>query len=300
MCGTTLDLLRKAWKCCNVGYVKDTSDSDEVTRLLAEAAAISAQAVETAAGGDRVAALRLEDRADAIRRIARRLARSGEANRASSGGIGRSSGEGIEAVGSRGPAASVRELTISALTELGVPSSPRSIADYIAARFGSQVDPRGLAAIRRDELRSWSSSRSQRPIYVVPALAGHRFVPLRGKVGLSAWALEDRLIGPWSERVDHLRATVNVSRQARWLLDAQPEQAQPLIDLLSRYAATVAAANPSDPASVEDAATAELASMQDADREWRTDAGERARAVLDERGQLWGAELPAIIGRSAG
>ena len=47
-------------------------------------------------------------------------------------------------------------------------------------------------------------------------------------------------------------------------------------------------------------ADAELEVIAASDDAWRADAAERARAILDERRQLWGAELPAVVGGKAG
>jgi hypothetical protein len=255
-----------------------------IADLLAQAAELSRQGADLALHGDVQGALRLEEAADRLRRRAR-----SEARRSSAG-----------PAGSRGPAASTREVAISALNELGVASAPRSVADYALARFAVEIDSRSFGALRRDEQRSWLSPRTARPLYVVPALEGHRFLALRAKVGLSSWPLEARLIGPWSERVDHLRATVNIARQARWLSESSPSQAGSLLSLLGRYAMTLAAATAADPASVEEAASVELAALEEPDRTWRADAAARARAILDERAQMWGAAPPRVVGGMTG
>jgi hypothetical protein len=280
--------------------VKSSARTGELSALLAEAATLAARAAEAAAAGNVERAMALDSEAEVLRRRARARAR------AEGHGPRRRERPALESVsgdavlGARGPASSTRELTIAALNELGAPSAPRAVAEYIAARFGAQIDPRALAALRRDELRSWSSPRTQRPVYIVPALEGHRFLPLRGKLALSAWPLEARLIGPWSERVDHLRATINVARQARWVSEAQPDRSARILDLLARYAQTVGALDPGQPASVEDSATAELDAVGDGDREWRREAAQRAKAVLGERALLWGAEPPAVLAGSVG
>jgi hypothetical protein len=273
--------------------MKSDTRPEGLASLLADAAALAAEAAAAAGHGDVEAAMRLDDEAERLRRRARARARSEAATDAPARETGE---EGNAVAGSRGPAATARELTISALSELGVPSAPKAVADYVQARFGADVDPRALAALRRDEQRSWSSPRSRRPVYIVPALEGHRFLPLRGKIALSAWPLEDRLVGPWSERVDHLRATVNVARQAKWLREADPERSAGIVGLLGRYGATVASEGSTDPDVIESAASAELDAMQGEDRRWRTEAADRARAILDEHAALWGGRPPAAVG----
>ena len=61
---------------------------------------------------------------------------------------------------------------MASLNELEVPSSPREIADYASARFGRTVDYRAFASIRRDERRAFDSTRSNRAVYIVPAIRG--------------------------------------------------------------------------------------------------------------------------------
>jgi hypothetical protein len=58
------------------------------------------------------------------------------------------------------------------------------VTDYADARFGQRVESRTLAALRRDERRAWDKS-SARPTYIVPALEGRYFQPVRGLFALS-------------------------------------------------------------------------------------------------------------------
>jgi hypothetical protein len=264
----------------------ETKLSDEVAELLAEAAAVSARAADTAAGGDVEAALRLEREADTLRRQARTKARR------------QASPPSTPATGG-----TIRDVTIAALNELGVPSAPKALSDYAQIRFDSFLNYRALASLRRDEQRTWSSPRSQRPVYVVPALEGRRFLAVRGKLALSSWPVGRRLIGPWSERVDHLRATVNLAAQHDWLAANEPERAERLAGLLARFAATIPGASSADerfdPERVRRAAEAELEQLAPEDEEWREEAASRA-AVLAEEEQLFGARPPtALMGGEA-
>jgi hypothetical protein len=63
---------------------------------------------------------------------------------------------------------------------------------------------------------------------------------------------------------------------------------------------TLAATANADPDSVEEAAVAELTAIEGPDKAWRREAAERARAILDERAQLWGASPPKVIGGAVG
>jgi hypothetical protein len=196
------------------------------------------------------------------------------------------------------PARSGRQVVAGALAEIGVPSRARVLADYAEARFGERVEPRALAALRRDERRAWAKS-SARPTYIVPALEGRFFQPVRGLLTLSDWPLERRLLGPWSERADHLAATAQLARQLAWLSDRDPGVAQRLASVVAGMAHSIPGAldGPDvDTARVESAAVAELAPLAVRDEPWRKEAAARARAQLTEEQQLWGASIGVVAG----
>ena len=275
------------------GSVKESLTGMGVAQLLSQAAGLSQQAAKLAAGGRVTEALKLEQEADKLRKRARKIASQIETGRGGEAGFVKQSMPSPE----RGLGARVS--TIAALSELGVPSSPRAIAEYVWARYGTRIDHRALPSLRRDEIRSWSSTKSIRPVYVVPALKGNRFLPVRAKLALSDWPLERRLLGPWSERADHLRATVQVAKQIVWLKGADPQAAERLESLLVMYVAssfgTSARDKSLDPAKVERAANAELNAIGESDSRWRAEAAERARGFLNEEQFLWGASLPQIV-----
>lgn len=275
--------------------VRQAESERDIAALLSRAAALSATAAEAAERGDIGAALRLEERAEKLRARARKAAARGPGSAAAD-----SDGTARPRAARTDLSPSTRDIAISVLNELEVPVAPRSVADYAAARFGSMIDPRAMASLRRDEQRSWRAAGSVRAVYIVPALEGHRFLPLRGKVALSSWPLTRRLIGPWSERADHLRATRNIARQAAWLVENRPEVGRRMIPILQHYARTISAVVDDQPTDVERAATEELTLIEEADGEWRADAEDRARAVLDEAGYLWGAAPPRAVEREVG
>jgi hypothetical protein len=271
----------------DAGDVRESALSEDVARLLADAAAVSARAADTAAAGDVEAALRLEREADALRRQARTMARR-------------------EAVPLTAPPAggTIRDVTIAALNELGVPSAPKALSDYAGIRFDTFLNYRALTSLRRDEQRAWQSPRTHRPVYVVPALEGRRFLAVRGKLALSVWPIARRLIGPWSERVDHLRATVNLAAQYDWLAEHDPPRADRLAMLLARYGATIPGASADEPRAPEverirRAAEAELAQLEPEDEEWRAEAATRAGQLRDLE-QLFGARPPAAVSGGEG
>lgn len=258
----------------------------DLAQLLAEAAALSSQAAELARTGAVAEALALEDRADQLRARARRA-------------VTRAGRTGTPTPNLDEGSMPARQAAVASLNEIGVPSSPRAITEYARARFGAALDPRVLASLRRDERRAWESPRSHRPVYVVPALEGRRFLATRGKFALSDWPLPRRVIGPWSERVDHLTATVNLAEQLKWLSKARPTEAERVADVLALYAASIPGAlngsGSSDPAVVQKAARAELDALAPEDVRWREEAAARAREILDDEAQLWGAQPPRLV-----
>ena len=274
--------------------MRGTPSGTDVAQLLSEAADLSRRAADLAKKGRVDDALEVERQADEIRKRARRIAAQSvpEGREPAAPPILKSDAE-------RGPSA--RSSTIAALAELGVPTSPRALADYAFARFGTKIDHRALPSLRRDEVRAWASTRSNRAVYIVPALEGNRFLPVRAKLTLSEWPIERRLIGPWSERTDHLRATLQIAKQVLWLKRVEPSAGKRLEMLLAAYAASVlGAAQPRgslDIAQVEKAANGELAEIGEADLRWRSEAAERARSFLNEEQLLWGASLPEIVQR---
>ena len=191
---------------------------------------------------------------------------------------------------------STRQTVTAALAEIGVPVKARVAADYAEARFGERVDTRAFSALRRDERRAWASS-SPRPTYVVPALEGRFFQPIRGLLALSDWALERRLIGPWSERADHLAATAQLARQLAWLNERDPQVAERLASVVASMARSIPGAMEGrdvDTARVVSAAEAEREELAARDDPWRTDAAARARHVLGATEQLWGSSVRVV------
>jgi len=273
------------------GSVIRPNDGTDIAQLLSQAAGLSRQAAELAERGQVNEALQLEQEADQIRKQARKVAADAQ-KKATAPAPQTAQASSDKGLG-------LRAATIAALGELSVPSSPRTIGEYVSARYGMQIDHRALPSLRRDEARSWASTKSVRPVYVVPALEGNRFLPVRAKLALSDWPLERRLLGPWSERTDHLRATVQVVKLLLWLKKADPQAAERLQTLLALYAAssfgTAINNKYPDPTKIERAATAELGTLGESDRRWRSEAAERARSFLTNEQLLWGASLPRLV-----
>ena len=194
------------------------------------------------------------------------------------------------------PARSARQVITGALAEIGVACRARIVADYAGARFGQRVEPRMLAALRRDERRAWDKSTA-RPTYVVPALEGRFFQPVRGLLTLSDWPLERRLLGPWSERADHLAATAQLARQLAWLSERDAAVAERLAPVVAEMAASIPGALDGagvDTARVASAAEAELGPLRERDEPWRQEAAARARGQLPADQQLWGTSIGVV------
>ncbi|SRR6266487_4680748 len=196
------------------------------------------------------------------------------------------------------PGRSGPKVITSALAEIGVPCRARVLADYAEARFKERLEPRAFSAIRRDERRAWAKTRN-RPVYVVPALEGRYFQPVRGLLTLSDWPLERRLIGPWSERADHLAATSQLARQLAWLSKRDPAIARRLAPVVADMARSIPGAlddEDVDTARVVSAAEAERAALAARDEPWRKEAASRARGQLTEEQQMWGTSIGVVAG----
>jgi hypothetical protein len=254
-----------------------------IESLLREAAKLTKQAAELAGKDDLDGAMALEQEADRLRRRARSRAKRTSRGQASP------------------RSQSAREGAVAALNELGVPASPREITDYAAARFGRTLDYRAFASIRRDERRAFDSPRTQRAVYIVPALEGRWLLPARGRFTLSEWPVEQRLIGPHSLRADHLNATINIATQVDWLATQDKKRAKALYALLTHYAITVPGAptkGKADTEGVRAAARAELEVLREEDDRWRRQQAERVKALAPDQ-RLWGAQPPHLVAEEA-
>jgi|GEM_PF-2717919 len=187
----------------------------------------------------------------------------------------------------------VRDRVIHVLNLLGTVTPARLISDLSYAIFNTTIASTALSSMRRDEQKSWgqaqvpASRTSLREVYVVPALSHDRLAPVRGSWSLSGWSPERRIVAPLSPRVDLLRARlalVNV---------AERDGNQSKTDMVL---ARLAGQNPFEPvdlAAVRTAATAELASIEDADMLDRAAAAQRYEA-MDLESQLFGNQLKAL------
>ncbi|MGF6985272.1 hypothetical protein QFZ99_004749 [Paraburkholderia atlantica] len=256
--------------------------ADDLNSLLQKSTRLAEESADALARGDQQAALRLRLEADLAWKKA---VRTGQRD--------------VTAYAlSKTPSA--RERAMSALLRLNVPASGKLIAAYCEARTGEAFEMKGFASIRRDEFRAWSKG-SRREIYLVPALEGPWFIPSRGRYALSTWPLTQRIIGPLSPRVAHLKVSLHLADE----LEAQSvnsDAAARMRKLLTEYVRSVSGAltNPWDSSTTLDtvriraAVQYELSKIEADDEAHRKSQAEHALRVLDESKRIWGGKPPEI------
>jgi hypothetical protein len=192
----------------------------------------------------------------------------------------------------------LREQVHHALTLLSVPAAPKLIVEVHAAFSGAgDITGTKLTHLRRDEERSYRLAPGARPYYLCSSLTAEHLAPARGLLAVSTWALEQRIVGPLSPRVDFLTAAIRVAEQAARMPVDNPAAAR----LIWRFAANIPGATAGEfdkvkPEAVAEAARAELAVHAEADRSDREAAAKRARTQLDDAGQLFGSRLRVLRG----
>jgi len=197
----------------------------------------------------------------------------------------------------RGALLPLREQVHEALSLLQVPAAPRIIATVHEAFFATTFPTARLTSLRRDEERSFTSTKYARPYYICAALSADYLSPSRGLLAVSTWPLERRIISSLSPRVDFLVSAINIAQAIEQIPDPVPAARA----LLTRLAANIwgsssqahASTGPFggriDPPAVIRAAQAELDVHADEDRRIRAEAASRAREQLSDVEQLFGA-----------
>lgn len=204
----------------------------------------------------------------------------------------------------RGSILPAREHVHRALMLLGTPAAPKLIIGVHEAFFPGGLSASKLSSLRRDEERSYRLAPGARPYYLCPALAHDMLSPVRALITVSTWALEQRIIGPLSPRVDFLTGAVRIAETVRTAAKSAETGPSPAaLRLLWRFAVSIPSAMPTgvaghdaapDPQQVIDAAEAELDVHTDADHATRAEAARRARKRLSEDQQLFGTSLQDI------
>jgi len=261
---------------------------NDLAQVLKDAARLANEAADALGRGDSEASLRLQREAENAWWRARQIGKR-QAQRPA-----------------RIRAPSARERTVTALTELNVPSSPKQIAAYAEARTGEPFDVRALASIRRDEYRSWTSG-SQRDTYLVPALEGLWFLAGRGRLALSHWPLWQRIVGPLSPRADYLRSCLQLVNRIK-SVGHDVDAGLRMRTLLAQYARTVPGALQDSWTSGQDldiprvaaAVVAELDLIRTEDENSRQREAERAMRKLNQEQLVWGGSMPQVVARKSG
>jgi hypothetical protein len=196
---------------------------------------------------------------------------------------------------SHGSLLPLREQVYEALSLLQVPAAPKLIATVHEAFFGSTFPTTRVTSLKRDEERSFRTAPFARPYYICAALSADYLAQSRGLLAVSTWPLELRAIGSLSPRVDFLTAACRVAEA----IERIPEPPAAARRLLERFAASIPGAGGHGtgglgtgvrPATVREAAAAELTVHADADAKTRRAAADRARK-LDGAQQLFGTTI---------
>ncbi|MEU2119481.1 hypothetical protein ABZ567_28415 [Streptomyces sp. NPDC016459] len=186
-----------------------------------------------------------------------------------------------------------RDQVREALTLLTVPASPRLLSQVHQAFFSSPLNTARLTTLRRDEERSFRSAPYARPYYVCSALTSDLLSPARALLALSTWPLEQRIVGPLTQRVHFLTSAIRLADAAKDLADDAelPQPVQLLLLPYSRNLHTHSSRRPLDLDALRQAAAAELQIHQDDDADTRTEAARRARQQLGDVEQHFGNTL---------
>lgn len=197
---------------------------------------------------------------------------------------------------------SVRDRVTAALNLIGRPAPNQLVVSVAKALFVEPVPAGNLAALRRDEQRSWVKAQEVPPraqlrdAYVVPTLSFDRFAPVRGVLALSSWEPILRFASPTSSRVDFLAAQLNLVSEARHV------PTDGLLDVIRTLARTLRGVTfdlVNDLDWIQQAAEGELAKLVARDHEARESAVERARRQLDDEQFLFGVVTSTSARRTA-
>jgi len=127
------------------------------------------------------------------------------------------------------------ELVVGGVVDAG--DDPRDVEALFGQERDDEVVLIGLGAGDQDIGPKRAGGLEGRPVYIVPALEGRFFQPVRGLLTLSDWPLERLLVGPSSERADHLAATAQLARQLAWLSGRDSAVAQRLAPVVAGWPA---------------------------------------------------------------
>ncbi|WP_414166375.1 hypothetical protein ACMATS_00225 [Streptoverticillium reticulum] len=176
-----------------------------------------------------------------------------------------------------------REQVHQVLTLLTVPAAPKLLNQVHEAFFSGPLNTARLAAVRRDEERSFRSSPNARAYYICSALTADLLAPARALLALSTWPLEQRVVGPLTHRVHFLTSALRLAEAAAARTD-DALQREPIRRLLLHYNRNIPGCptqGPLDLDALRHSAAAELAIHADDDADARTEAARRAQQLAD-------------------
>ncbi|MFB6931285.1 hypothetical protein [Streptomyces chartreusis] len=183
-----------------------------------------------------------------------------------------------------------RDQVHQALALLTVPASPKLLSQVHQAFFSSPLNTARLTTLRRDEERSFRSAPYGRAYYICPALTSDLLSPARGLLALSTWPLQQRLVGPLTQRVHFLTAALRLADAAEHL-SGETGLPQPVQQLLLHYSRNIhgdTIRGLRDLNALRRAATAELEIHVHDDADHRAEAAQRARQQLADAEQIFG------------
>ncbi|MGA5164068.1 hypothetical protein [Streptomyces pseudogriseolus] len=184
----------------------------------------------------------------------------------------------------------VRDQVHQALALLTVPASPKLLSHVHQAFFSTPLNTARLTTLRRDEERSFRSASYGRAYYICPALTFDLLSPARGLLALSTWPLEQRLVGPLTQRVHFLTSALRLADAAEHLA-GDAGMPQPVQQLLLHYSRNIHGDTPRGPLDLDAlrrTAAAELEIHADDDADTRAEAAQRAREQLGDVEQIFG------------
>ncbi|MFJ2217354.1 hypothetical protein ACIQVO_00125 [Streptomyces sp. NPDC101062] len=184
----------------------------------------------------------------------------------------------------------VRDQVHQALALLTVPASPKLLSQVHQAFFSSPLNTARMTTLRRDEERSFRAAPYGRAYYICPALTSDLLSPARALLALSTWPLEQRLVGPLTQRVHFLTSALRLADAAEHLA-GEAGMPQPVQQLLLHYSRNIHGDTPRGPLDLDAlrrAVAAELEIHADDDADTRAEAAQRARQQLGDAEQIFG------------
>jgi len=190
----------------------------------------------------------------------------------------------------------MRDQVIRIAMAIGVPVHPKLVVDSSGPLLGCKISaPQLSALLTHGEAAAYASNSLQHSLWICPSLTTMTFLPLPQLITVSAWPLEQRLVGARTLRVIHLKtllAFVSMVRGCRFS-DDTPE-GNFLSTFLRRYAETVTGASEpgkgNDLSQIRSAADEELQCIEPDDIQERVKAAEKLK-VLSEEVRYWGQAL---------